>query len=49
MVVGVRAHNCQRLVDNIKAFLEKCSGVNWIEVAEKASRLGKWEFENYAE
>ena len=35
----------------IRAFVERyvrsCSGENWLEVGEKLSRLGHWEFEDY--
>lgn len=45
----VREYNYQRIVAAIKDFLRDCSGGNWNEVAEKVSRLGKWEFEDYTE
>lgn len=43
----VREYSFQRIVHSIKEFLRDCSGENWNEVAEKVSRLGRWEFENY--
>lgn len=45
----VREYNYQRIIAAIKDFLRDCSGGNWNEVAEKVSRLGKWEFEDYTE
>ena len=45
----VREYNYQRIVVAIKDFLQDCSGENWNEVAEKVSRLGRWEFEDYTE
>lgn len=45
----VREYNYQRIVHAIKEFLRGCSGASWNEVAEKVSRLGKWEFEDYVE
>lgn len=45
----VREYNYPRIVQTIKDFLRGCSGENWIEVANKVSRLGKWEFEDYVE
>lgn len=45
----VREYNYQRIVTTIKDFLRDCSGENWSDVAERVSRLGKWEFEDYTE
>lgn len=45
----VREYNYPRIVATIKDFLRCCSGERWNEVAEKVSRLGKWEFEDYTE
>lgn len=45
----VNEYNYQRIVAAIKGFLQNCSGENWGAVAEKVSRLGKWEFEDYTE
>ncbi|HAC88551.1 MAG: hypothetical protein CMG91_06435 [Marinobacter sp.] len=43
----VREYNYQKIADTIQDFLRECTGESWIEVAEKVSRLGKWEFEDY--
>lgn len=45
----VREYNYHRMVCVIKDYLRDCSGESWSEVAGKISRLGKWEFEDYAE
>jgi len=45
----VREYNYPRIVATIKEFLQNSSGENRNEVAEKVSRLGKWEFEVYKE
>jgi hypothetical protein len=45
----IRHYNYQRIVATIKKFLRNCTGESWNEIAEKVSRLGKWEFEDYAE
>src|SRR5262249_18299278 len=36
-----------RLVDAFQGMVESCTGSTWHEVAEKVSRLGHWEFEDY--
>jgi len=45
----IREYNYERLIQAIKDFLKQCTGENWNEVAEKVSRLGMWEFEDYVE
>ena len=45
----VREYNYPRIVAAIENFLRSCSGENWHAVAEKVSRLGMWEFEDYTE
>lgn len=45
----VREFNYQRIVSFIKGYLSKCSGENWNDIAQKVSRLGMWEFEDYIE
>ena len=32
----------------IEKLINRCSGTNWPEVAAKISRIGYWEFEDYA-
>ena len=39
--------NYDVLFDYINKYLEKCTGKDWSEVAEKVSRLGLSEFEDY--
>lgn len=34
-------------IDFIDDFVDSCDGKDWTEIAEKISRLGKWEFEDY--
>ncbi|HID70146.1 MAG TPA: hypothetical protein EYP35_06735 [Desulfobacterales bacterium] len=45
----VQKFNYKKLVHTINRFLQNCSGVSWNEVANKVARLGKWEFEDYAD
>jgi hypothetical protein len=39
--------NFAEIKNTILGFAEQCEGSNWDEVAEKLSRLGHWEFEDY--
>ena len=45
----VRQFDYSRLRSFVEAYCAGCSGKSWKEVAEKLSRLGKWEFEDYRE
>lgn len=45
----VREYNYERIIRTIEDFIQDCSGNSWTEVAEKVSRLGMWEFEDYVE
>ena len=45
----VMEYNYRRIVKRIKEFCDTCTGDTWTEVAEKLSRLGYWEFEDYTE
>jgi hypothetical protein len=45
----VKKFNYSRLQEFIEDHCTKCSGSSWREVGEKLARLGKWEFEDYAE
>ncbi len=45
----VREYNFDRIVGKINNFVRSCSGKDWDEVAAKVSRLGYWEFEDYAD
>lgn len=40
-------YNYERIKRTIVEFCERCTGDTWQEVAEKVSRLGYWEFEDY--
>lgn len=42
-------YNYQRLVQFIRDYCERWEGKSWEELAEKISRLGHWEFEDYKE
>jgi hypothetical protein len=35
------------IIRRLNEYLEKCSGNNWIEIANSISKIGIWEFENY--
>lgn len=39
--------NFERIFNTIKNLIESCNGADWEEVAEKVSRIGFWEFEDY--
>jgi hypothetical protein len=43
----VFAYNFERIMEEIEAFLDTCTGATWHEVALKVGRLGYWEFEDY--
>lgn len=45
LIVG--EYNYKSISEFIQGYLRTCSGDSWSEVAEKVSRLGKWEFEDY--
>ena len=42
-------YDYDRIIATINKFISNCSGDSWKEMAEKISRLGKWEFEDYSE
>ena len=42
-------YNYDRIFQRVKRYIESCNGDTWSEVAEKIGRIGKWEFEDYAE
>jgi hypothetical protein len=42
-------YNFDRILNRIKILIESCSGREWDEIAEKVSRIGFWEFEDYKE
>jgi hypothetical protein len=43
----VLEYNFERIYKKIKHLIENCTGADWSEVAEKVSRIGYWEFEDY--
>jgi hypothetical protein len=45
--IFIRDYNYSKLWQFIANFCESCRGASWREVAQKVSRLGKWEFEDY--
>lgn len=44
----VKAYDYHLIHSSIEQYVDTCSGKDWEEVAERLSRLGKWEFEDYA-
>ena len=45
LIVG--EFNFTQVRDYLEALGRRCSGSNWLEVSEKLSRYGLWEFEDY--
>jgi hypothetical protein len=45
----MKKYNFDLLWYTIQSYCKLCEGKIWIECAEKLSRLGKWEFEDYRE
>ena len=43
----VLEYNYDRIYNKIKQLIENCTGNDWNEVADKVSRIGFWEFEDY--
>jgi hypothetical protein len=43
----VLEYQFERILNRIKNVIESCNGKDWDEVAEKVSRIGFWEFEDY--
>ena len=43
----VARYEVTQLKSVITGLVEKCEGDSWPEVAEKVSRIGHWEFEDY--
>ncbi|SRR5258706_13558131 len=37
----------ERIVSYLRAYVARCTGNSWQQVAEKVGRLGRWEFEDY--
>ena|SRR5260370_436671 len=45
--VFIREFDYDVLWDFVKRYCESCLGNSWAAVAQKLSRLGKWEFQDY--
>jgi hypothetical protein len=45
----VLEYDFEKILNRIRCMIESCSGKDWKEVAEKVSRIGFWEFEDYIE
>lgn len=45
--IFVFEYNLEIIEKVIDEFCEKCIGENWMDVAQKVSRIGIWEFEDY--
>lgn len=43
----VNSYSPAKIRSVLTKFIERCSGDSWQEVAEKVSRIGLWEFEDY--
>ena len=43
----VAEFNFPQIRDYLNALCKKCSGNSWSEIAQKLSRYGMWEFEDY--
>lgn len=42
-------YDYQRIYNRIKKYIEGLNGSDWAELAQKVSRIGYWEFEDYLE
>jgi hypothetical protein len=43
----MKEYRYEELYGHISGYCSRCMGNSWIEVAQKVSRLGHWEFEDY--
>ena len=43
----IRKYDLNEITKIINKYIEKCTGNDWIEIAEKLSRYFQWEFEDY--
>jgi len=43
----VLAYYFEPILNRIRNLIEACTGNDWDEIAEKVSRIGFWEFEDY--
>lgn len=44
----VQRYDYEQVIELISGYLEECAGADWQEVAARVGRLGRWEFEDYA-
>ncbi|MCU8085410.1 immunity 8 family protein [Shewanella sp. SM23] len=42
-------YDLDRIKNKVSSYCNSCSGKTWQEIAEKLSRIGYWEFEDYTE
>ncbi len=47
-MIIVFEYDIENIKKKIAARCEKCFGRNWLEIANELSKIGSWEFENYA-
>jgi Immunity protein 8 len=40
-------YNYQKILEKLQDYIENLEGENWDELADKISRIAKWEFEDY--
>lgn len=43
----VKRYDYQLFRQTIEGYISDCQGNNWLEIAQKLSRIGAWEFEDY--
>ncbi len=43
----VSEYDISEISKKVEKYCEACSGENWLEIAQKLSKIGKWEFEDY--
>ncbi|RAU32966.1 MULTISPECIES: immunity 8 family protein [unclassified Pantoea] len=43
----VRKYDLEEITKTITDYIDQCEGKNWIEIAQKLSRVFAWEYEDY--
>ena len=43
----MNTYDYNELVKYIESYCDKLSGNSWLQIAQKLTRLGRWEFEDY--
>jgi len=43
----VRKYDLDEITKTITDYIDQCEGSNWMEIAQKLSRVFAWEFEDY--